>query len=98
MGAKAEDIVDEWGFECDYLGHAVGLNMSDAPYISSGSRKARYMEWTIMPKEVYVFHPMIRTKGRKPPLAFLGDMYLVGEDSTEWMTPFLPGLPELIPE
>jgi len=98
VGAKVEDIVNEWGFECDYLGHAIGLTMSDAPYISSGPRKARYMEWTIMPNEVYVFHPMIRAKGKKPPLAFLGDMYLVGEDSTKWMTAFLPGLPEMIPE
>jgi Xaa-Pro aminopeptidase len=96
VGAKVEDMVNEWGFECDYLGHAVGLNQSDAPYISSGPRNARYMQWTIMPNEVYVFHPMIRVKGKKPPLAYQGDMYLVGEDSTKWMTPFLPGLPEMI--
>ena len=98
VGAKVEDMVDEWGFECDYLGHAVGLNYSDAPYISAGPRNARYMEWTIMPNEVYVFHPMIKARGKKPPLAFAGDMYLVGEKSTEWMTPFLPGLPEMIIE
>lgn len=97
VGAKVEDMVDEWGFECSYLGHAVGLNQSDAPYISAGPRNARYMEWTIMADEVYVFHPMIRLKGKKPPLAFVGDMYLVGEDRTTWMTPFLPGLPEMIP-
>jgi hypothetical protein len=50
-----------------------------------------------MPNEVYVFHPMIRRAGNKPPLAFFGDMYLVGEDRTKWMTPFLPGIPEMIP-
>ena len=96
LGAKVEDLVDEWGFECDYLGHAVGLNMSDAPYISSGPRKQRYMEWTIMSNEVYVVHPMIRTKGGGPPLLWLADMYLVGEDGTKWLTQFLPGLPEMI--
>jgi Xaa-Pro aminopeptidase len=96
LGMKIEDMANELGFECDYLGHAVGLNQSDAPYISSGPRNARYMQWTIKANEVYVFHPMIRVKGKKPPLAFVGDMYLVGEDSTRWMTPFLPGLPEMI--
>jgi len=97
VGAKVEDLVKEWGFECDFLGHAVGLNQSDLPYISSGSGDARYIQWTIMPNEVYVFHPMIRGAGTKPPLAFFGDMYLVGEDRTKWMTPFLPGIPEMIP-
>jgi hypothetical protein len=24
-------------------------------------------------------------------------MYLMGEKETKWMTPFLPGLPEMIP-
>jgi hypothetical protein len=27
----------------------------------------------------------------------IGDMYLIGEDHTEWMTTSLPGLPEMIP-
>ncbi|MDP7333570.1 MAG: M24 family metallopeptidase, partial [SAR324 cluster bacterium] len=97
VGAKFEDMVNEWGFECDYLGHAIGVAYSEVPYISSGPRHARYMEWTILPNEVYVVHPMIRAKGKKPPLAWVADMYLVGEDSTKWMTPFLPGLPEMIP-
>jgi len=97
LGMKVADTVSEWGFECDYFGHAVGLSMSDAPYISIGPRGLRYMEWTLMANEVYVFHPMIKAKGGGPPLAWLGDMYFIGEDSTRWMTPFLPGLPEMIP-
>jgi Xaa-Pro aminopeptidase len=97
VGAKIEGMVEEWGFKCDYLGHSVGLNMGDVPFISSGPGKAGYMEWTIMPNEVYVVHPMIKTKSGEPTLLFVGDMYLVGEEGTKWMTPFLSGLPEMIP-
>jgi hypothetical protein len=28
----------------------------------------------------------------------IGDMFLIGEERTEWMTTALPGLPELIPQ
>jgi len=97
LGAKIVDMAHKWGFECDYLGHAIGLYVADDPYISSSPKMQRYQEWTIMPNEVYVFHPMITAKDRKPPLAWIADMYLVGEDGTKWMTPFLPGLPEMIP-
>ena len=95
---KVKDMVNGWGFECDVFGHATGLDMSDAPYISTGPRGPNHVEWTIMPNEVYSFHPRIRTKGGGPPMAWAGDMYLIGEDSTKWMTPYLPGLPEMIPE
>ncbi len=98
LGAKMEDLVDESGFECDYLGHAIGLDFGEQPYINSGPRRPvqRYMEWTVRCNEVYVVHPMIRCKGGTAPMAWVGDMYLVREDRTEWMTPFLPGLPEII--
>ena len=35
-GKKIEDLVNEWGFECDKLGHAVGLSYGDAPYVTAG--------------------------------------------------------------
>lgn len=95
VGARIEKISNEWGFNCDYMGHAVGLYFSDDPYISSRPSMQRYMQWTIMPNEVYVFHPQISSKDGRL-LAWSGDMYLVGEDSTECLTPFLQGLPEVI--
>lgn len=97
LAKKVDDFVTESGFEFNYMGHAVGLNHSDLPYIVSTPSQPRYMEWTIMPNEVYVFHPMIRAKGGKPPLVFIGDMYFVGEEDTRCMTPFLSGMPEMIP-
>jgi hypothetical protein len=56
------------------------------------------MEWTILPNEVYVVHPMIRNKGGKPPFVMIGDMFFVGKESTPWMTTSLPRLPEIIPQ
>lgn len=91
LAAKTEKLVRESGFECDYIGHGIGINYAEVPYVGVQTR------WTIMPNEVYVFHPMVRRKGGTGPLAWAGDMYLVKEDGTEWMTPFLPGLPEIIP-
>jgi Xaa-Pro aminopeptidase len=96
-GKKIEDLVNKWDFECDKLGHAVGLSYGDAPYITAGPHERDYMEWTILPNEVYVVHPMIRAKGGKPPFVMIGDMFLIGKDSTKWMTTTLPGLPEMIP-
>jgi Xaa-Pro aminopeptidase len=96
-GKKIEDLVSEWGFECDKLGHAVGLSYGDAPYITAGPAERDYMEWTILPNEVYAVHPMIRGQGGKPPFVMIGDMYLIGAESTKWMTTTLPGLPEMIP-
>ena len=96
-GKRIEDMVDEWGFECDKLGHGLGLSYGDAPYITAGPHERDYMEWTILPNEVYAVHPMIRGKGGKPPFVMIGDMYLIGKDSTKWMTTTLPGLPEMIP-
>ena len=97
-GKKIEDLVSQWGFECDKLGHAVGLSYGDAPYITAGPHERDYMEWTILTNEVYVVHPMIRAKGGKPPFVMIGDMFLIGKDSTKWMTTTLPGLPEMIPQ
>lgn len=97
-GKKIEALVSRWGFECDKLGHAVGLSYGDAPYITAGPHERDYMEWTILPDEVYVVHPMIRAKGGKPPLVMIGDMFFIGKDVTEWMTTALPGLPEMIPQ
>jgi Xaa-Pro aminopeptidase len=97
-GKKIENMVSEWGFECDKLGHAVGLSYGDAPYITAGPHERDYMEWTILPNEVYAVHPMIRAKGGKPPFVMIGDMFLIGKDSTKWMTTTLPGIPEMIPQ
>jgi len=97
-GKKIEDLVSQWGFECDKLGHAVGLSYGDAPYITAGPHERDYMEWTILSNEVYVVHPMIRAKGGKPPFVMIGDMFLIGKDSTKWMTTALPDLPEMIPQ
>jgi Xaa-Pro aminopeptidase len=96
-GRKIEDLVAKWGWECDKLGHAVGLSYGDAPYITGGPEEKDYMEWTILPGEVYAVHPMVRCKGYVAPFTMIGDMYYIGEERTERMTTALPGLPEYIP-
>ena len=97
-GKKIEELVADWGFECDKLGHAVGLSYGDAPYITAGPHERDYMEWTILTNEVYAVHPMVRCKGGKAPFTMIGDMYFIGKDATRWMTTALPGLPEMIPQ
>jgi Xaa-Pro aminopeptidase len=97
-GKKIEELVSDWGFECDKLGHAVGLSYGDAPYITAGPHERDYMEWTILTDEVYAVHPMVRCKGGKAPFTMIGDMYFIGRDATRWMTTALPGLPEMIPQ
>lgn len=94
---KIESLVDDYGFECDKLGHAVGVAYGDAPYITAGPHQKDYMEWTILPNEVYAVHPMVRCKGGKPPFSMIGDMYLVGKDKTQWLTTAMPELPVIIP-
>ena len=96
-GKKLEDRVERWGFECDKLGHAVGLSYGDAPYLTASPEERDYMAWTILPGEVYEVHPMIRNKGGKPPFVMIGDMFHIGQDATRWMTTTLPGIPEYIP-
>jgi len=96
FATKIEDMVNEWGFECDYMGHGLGVSFFDPPAFNSRPEREGARS-VIMTNEVIVFHPMIRCKGGKGPLAWIADMYLTGEDATKWMTPFLPGLPELIP-
>ena len=96
-GKKIEGLVAEYGFECDKLGHAVGLSYGDAPYITAGPHEKDFMEWTILANEVYAVHPMVRCPGYVAPFSMIGDMYFIGKDSTNWMTTALPGLPEYIP-
>ena len=96
-GKKIEDLVADWGFECDKLGHATGISYGDAPYITAGPHERDYMEWTILTNEVYTVHPMIRCRGYAPPFTMIGDMYFIGQERTEIMTTTLPGLPEMIP-
>jgi hypothetical protein len=96
-GKMIEDLVDSYGFECDKLGHALGISYGDAPYITAGPHEKDYMEWTILTNEVYAVHPMVRCKGYVAPFTMIGDMYLIGQDKTRWMTTALPGLPEMIP-
>jgi Xaa-Pro aminopeptidase len=96
-GKKIEDLVAEYGFECDKLGHAVGVAYGDAPYITAGPHEKDFMEWTILPGEVYAVHPMVRCKGYKAPWSMVGDMYLISKDKTTWMTTAMPELPVMIP-
>jgi len=97
-GQKIEDLVGNFGFECDKLGHAVGLSYGDAPYITAGPHERDFMEWTILTDEVYAVHPMVRCKGGQAPFTMIGDMYFIGKYATRWMTTALPGLPEMIPQ
>jgi Xaa-Pro aminopeptidase len=96
-GRKIKDLIGKYGFECDKLGHAVGLSYGDAPYITAGPEEKDYMEWTIFENEVYAVHPMCRCKGYVAPYSMIGDMYLVGKNKTTRMTTALSGLPEYIP-
>ena len=96
-GEKIKKLVSRWGFESLKLGHAVGLSYGDAPYITAGPEERDSMEWTILAGEVYEIHPMIRSKGGKPPFAMIGDMFHIGEKETRWMTTALPGIPEILP-
>jgi Xaa-Pro aminopeptidase len=98
VGKKIKELVADYGFECDKLGHAVGISYGDVPYITAGPDEKDYIEWTILTGEVYVVHPMVRCKGYVAPFTMLGDMYLVGEDNTSRLTTTLPGLPEYIPQ
>ncbi len=96
-GKKVVSLIESYGFECDKLGHAVGISYGDAPYITAGPDEKDFMEWTILPDEVYAVHPMVRCKNYTAPFSMIGDMYLTGEKETTWMTTALPGLPEIIP-
>jgi len=100
MGRKIEGLIAEWGFDCrhTHLGHALGVAYGETPYITPGPTQPRYMEWTVQANETYVVHPMILDKSGKVPSAWIGDMFLIGSDRTRWMTTFLPGLPEIIPQ
>ena len=95
LAAAVEKRVGEYGFECDYLGHGLGVSIFDAPAFNAQQERDRSQ--VLETNEVIVFHPMIRQKGLKGPLAWIADMYLIGEKETKWMTPFFPGLPEMIP-
>jgi hypothetical protein len=74
----------------------VGLSYGESPYLTGGPEEKDAQEWTILEREVYVVHPMVRCKGYVAPFTMIGDMYFVGKDETTWMTTTLPGLPEYI--
>lgn len=95
LAAGIERTVSERGFECDYVGHGLGVSIFDAPAFNA--QQERESSQVLRTNEVVVFHPMIKSKGLKGPLAWVADMYLIGEKETKWMTPFFPGLPEIIP-
>jgi len=97
-GQKIERLIGDYGFECDKLGHGVGISYGDSPYITAGPHEKDFMEWTILPGEIYAVHPMVRCQGYVAPFTMIGDMYLIGREKTEWMTTALPGLPEIIPQ
>ena len=92
LGKKTEAVAAEWGFETDHFGHTMGLGFIGVGGVSISSS----MEWTIGPNEVYVYHPMVRPKGGRGPLVWIGDMYLTGKEAPKWLTPYLTGLPEMI--
>ncbi|MBT7858447.1 MAG: aminopeptidase P family protein [Nitrospinaceae bacterium] len=93
LGQRIKELVRDWGFECSMLGHGLGMDFFEEPAINSGPLEE---EWLVMTNQVFVFHPQVRPLGGGGPFVFVGDMYLVGEESTEWMTNFMPGLPEMI--
>lgn len=95
LAAEVEKTVGEYGFECDYFGHGFGVSIFDAPAFNA--QQERDSSQLLKPNEVVVFHPMTRSKGLKGPLAWIADMYLIGEKEKKWVTPFFPGLPEMIP-
>jgi Xaa-Pro aminopeptidase len=97
FGQLLEELIDRYGFECDKLGHGVGLSYGDAPYITAGPHQKESMEWTVQAREVYAVHPMARCPGYVAPWSMIGDMFFVGENGTQWMTQALPDLPEMIP-
>ena len=96
LATKIDDLVNEYGFECDYMGHGLGVSFFDPPAFNSRQEREG-SRLVIKANEVICFHPMVRSKGGNGPLAWVADMYLTGKDETKWMTPFLPGLPEIIP-
>jgi len=96
LAQKVEDLVGQAGYECDYMGHGIGVSIYDAPAFNARPDRES-AQWVLKANEVVVFHPMIKTKGLKGPLAWVADMYLVGEKEAKWMTPCFPGLPEIIP-
>jgi Xaa-Pro aminopeptidase len=94
VGTEIKRLISEAGYECDYYGHdtfwGAGANLTPGPNIRN---------WTIKPDEVYIIHPNVFAKGAQPPVVWAGDMYLISSDKQKepkWMTPFLPGLPEII--
>ena len=95
LGARLVKTINDWGFECESLGHGVGLTYFIQPYMSD--KYPVSTKWTILPNQIIVIHPMIRPKGGGPLMIWEGDMFLAKEDGTEWMTSFLPGIPEMIP-
>jgi Xaa-Pro aminopeptidase len=98
VGQKIEALVAKYGFECDKLGHAVGVAYGDAPYITAGPHEKDFMAWTVQAGEVYGVHPMVRCKGYKAPWSMVGDMYHIGKDKTTWLTTAMPELPVMIPQ
>jgi Xaa-Pro aminopeptidase len=94
---KIEKLVDDRGFECDKLGHGIGVAYGDVPYIAAGPHQRDFIDWTILENEVYAVHPMIRNKGGKPPLVMTGDMFHIGRNETRRMTRTLSELPVMIP-
>jgi Xaa-Pro aminopeptidase len=97
--AKIEKLITEWGFKPppQSFGHAIGVSYGEDPYITTGPDQPRHEEWIIQPNEVYEIHPRITSRSGTPLMAFIGDMYLIEENSTKWITPYLTGLPEMIP-
>lgn len=96
-GRKIVDLIEKYGFECDKLGHAIGISYGESPYVTAGPDEKDCMEWTIQQDETYAIHPMVRCKGYVAPFTMIGDMYYIGRGETEIMTTTLPGLPEMIP-
>ena len=96
--AKVDKMITEWGFKPPQqsFGHGIGVSYGEDPYITTGPDQPHHEEWIIQPNEVYEIHPRITSRNGTFFMAFIGDMYLMGEDSTKWITPYLTGLPEMI--
>lgn len=96
-GKKIVKLVNKWGFECDKLGHAIGMSHFASPYITTAPGERDYEPWNILEREVYEIHPMLRAKGGKAPFVMVGDMFFIGKERTEMMTNVMAELPLMIP-
>ncbi|MFF1880597.1 M24 family metallopeptidase [Pseudarthrobacter sp. NPDC058196] len=83
------------GLNVQQLGHSVGVDMADDPFINVSPDGYRDLgEWTVEAGQFFAIHPMLRPAVATPPLVWIGDVYSVGEDTTSLVEHNLPAVPE----